>query len=68
MIVGSIYLIFKLAKIGKKLGSLCHKMAKIQEKSQKTQKKQLNIAKKWLKYQLNHQIYTPIRATSQTQC
>ena len=67
MIVGSIYLIFKLAKIGKKLGSLCQKMAKIQEKSKKTQKNQLNIAKKWLKYQLNHQIYTPIRTTSQTQ-
>ena len=38
MTVGSIQLIFKLGKLGKKLGSLCHKMAKIQEKSQKTQK------------------------------
>ena len=49
MIVGSIYLIFKLAKIGKKLDSLCQKMAKIQEKSKKTQKKPAKHCKEMVK-------------------
>ena len=38
MIVGSIYLIFKLGKIGKKLALISQKVAKMQETSQKTQK------------------------------
>ena len=38
-IVGSIELIFKLGKIGKKLAWISQKVAKMQENSQKTQKK-----------------------------
>ena len=38
MIVGSIYLIFKLAKIGKKLGSLCQNTRKEPKNTKKTAK------------------------------
>ena len=43
MIVGSIELIFKSGKIGKKLAWISQKVAKIQENSQKPQKNSLKL-------------------------
>ena len=42
------------------------KWPKIQKNSQKTHKKTAKIAKKWPKYHLDHENYSPIGATGKT--
>ena len=55
-----------MGKIGKKIEFPLPQNGQNTRKEQKNTQKKLNIAKKWSKYQSNHQNYSPIRAVAKT--
>ena len=62
MIVDTIWLTCKLEEQAKFCLEYAMKWQKIQKNSQKTHKKTAKIAKKWPKYHLDHENYSPIGA------
>ena len=66
MTVDTILLTCKLEEQAKICLEYLKKWQKIQKNSQKTHKKTAKIAKKWPKYHLDHENYSPNGATGET--